>query len=1356
MVCKAVVETSRAAGKTQALQLGLKEEDLATGEARVCNTCWCKTLKKKHSAVCPVPTCTSNKVRSRGKLRHLPKKWGDLTKEARDTVMADLGLPEKTKHVCAACFTRITRRISQLECEPGTSKGKKEEEVNWAEDAIEKAKGSLRQYGTNWTKMAEAVRDKTEDQCKKFFYNQRKRLQLDKVVQEYKRANRPGGDDKPSLTSDEESGSSTSSGEEDANNLPMEVDPAEDKGKELKPPAVPPPQEQRAEGEVKKAEDYNSADTMSADETGEVVGGPTKKPAKGMKTVEGLVEAVIKNSLPVQGATTSVASVAVTTATQSLNTLLRDAGPSPRDLKNYVRDTVRDGPHAPPAQRPKEVGGVPVARPEQELQPGAGIALGQVRPSSDGVIDFSMTRPERSSPAPASGGVPLEHGGGYHSAYNKLPREPMPESAGKEPPAAHGGQKPKTSHKDILMMSMNDPAVFFRPDSKSPAPGPYTDPRSSVHSPGPHMVIRGDPRNGIPSLSIPPKPPLHPTNKPGSATPSHPPSLTVTPSRPGGSLMEGTPKVRPPHGAPAQASPRYDPAHHTAPGGSIIKGQPVYRPQDAAPRRQHPTHAQDSRASSHPSMEVYKAQQARGSPYPSPYPPSRPASHEQPGLPRSSRSIIEGDYSIAQSMQKHPRDPPSSGFPRTIDPHRRDPVPAVDPRLDPRADPRGFYPAGHRFGAPVVGRGDPRAEVRGDPRAELPGARGDPRAEIPRARGDPRDQRELVRNPMTHELTDAMGRPVDPRVVDPRAGDPRSVPMLDPRVPRGAPQLYPGYPDPRAVPRPRSPPRQSHPQTSAASPSGSILTGQPKHPREANPYPRHPEVSITKSLPGGARPEGYAPNLDDLARLAETQQRLPSHPSAREGPGRPPQGAMMDGRGHFERPKNQEAHGPPRGGPSRDGTQQRIIEQAHRDQTINKQQEMISRISQMSEQDQKAYLESLKNSSRNQPDHMSAANLIDLIITHQINRNTVVPGLPPGHPAAGPPGSQNPRRSPQAPDGKESPNKMPSASPSVKNLPEGLEVSGPSGSGVRTSPGTMGEHIENMISKEVGRGGTGSPYPGTSSAEHEHWKRRGYPQEGYRPPSQPRPPSNSHAGLSTDERVIQRVVQNASPASSAGRPDKPPSRSMHEAISPPTSVPYPPHTMYPGQAPIEPAMAKFFASARRKEEAERAAVSRSGAGVSHFDDYVKYKITEVMKNEKSGSGGAGPSEQKPPSSHAHSMGPPHKRPLESEARGSPSEHPPGPESPNKRYKRDEASASNDMPDSPESGDMVIDESARPDSAHSQKTNSPAPAPPAETGHYPPGFRGAPAQPPRSSPAPTGARPPPQPSQARYEPLSDDD
>jgi len=196
-----------------------------------------------------------------------------------------------------------------------------------------------------------------------------------------------------------------------------------------------------------------------------------------------------------------------------------------------------------------------------------------------------------------------------------------------------------------------------------------------------------------------------------------------------------------------------------------------------------------------------------------------------------------------------------------------------------------------------------------------------------------------------------------------------------------------------------------------------------------------------------------------------------------------------------------------------------------------------------------------------------------------------------------------------------------------------------------------------------------------------------------------------------------------------------------------------------GQTPIEPTVAKFLAAKRRDLAESAAAVSRAGTGVAEFDNYVKYKITEVMKNEK-GAGGAGPSEAKPPTSH-NSMGPPHKRPLESEARGSPSDHAPAPESPNKRYKRDEGQqgAANDMPDSPESGDMVIDESARPDSAHSHKTNSPAPQLPTDPQHYPPGYRGPGGAPPRSSPAPSGTRPPPQPSGAalaRYEPLSDDD
>merc|ERR1712218_48653 len=112
----------------------------------------------------------------------------------------------------------------------------------------------------------------------------------------------------------------------------------------------------------------------------------------------------------------------------------------------------------------------------------------------------------------------------------------------------------------------------------------------------------------------------------------------------------------------------------------------------------------------------------------------------------------------------------------------------------------------------------------------------------------------------------------------------------------------------------------------------------------------------------------------------------------------------------------------------------------------------------------------------------------------------------------------------------------------------------------------MGEHIENMINKEVSRStpSTSSGYPGPGTSQ----------DPGYS--TQQRPPSNSHPGLSTDERQIHRV---AGPGPGQDRPDKPPSRSgsAHEAISPPVPV-----SFYQGQP--DPAMARYFAAARRKEQ----------------------------------------------------------------------------------------------------------------------------------------------------------------------------
>jgi len=1362
VVCKAVVESSRPVQKVHAAQLGLREEELAAGDARVCTNCWCKTLKKKHAAVCPVAACV--KGRNRGKLRSLPPKWNDLDKQNKDTIINELQLPEGTKKVCTACFTRITRRISQIEGNgiidvvPSSSstikkEAKEAEAASWTEEEVEKVRVSLRQNGTNWVKMSTALNSsRTEEQCKKFFYNQRKRLQFDKVVLEYKRANIPEGSDKPSLTSDEESGSSTSSCEEDPSHS-MEVDGQPDtKEMDLKPPVVPPaPSENKQEGQTdKKVDDvgYDSSATMSADETGELqqpvkagrpAGPPANLPAAGISkpaTMNDLLENIITHTLHT---TTAPPPAVVTTApvrsetlVPNLNNILEAAGPV--NHRNFVRNALSQETTTASTSGPLPVS---VSRPDREVRPVIPPqAAAPVLPAlEDGVLNLTVARSSpRSSPAPSISGHPDPSGYPAHYTTARRP-EPVPETLGKEPPPAHGGNKAKTTHMEMMKQ---DPTSFlqaFRPDNKSPAPGAFSD--RSVHSPGP---IRQDPRKDIPKTH---PPPLHP-NKSGLG--AHP-SLQITSRTGTGSLMQGTPKAPP--GAPPQHSPRYaeQASHHTMKDGglkgSIMTGNPVY----SRGGRLHPAPLpQDSGRSSHPDL------QSR-SPYP-PYQQQSPRptpSHVPRGQAPSSRSVVEEAYATAQTLpRKDPREPSSANsYPRPVDPRGppREVSHTVDPRMDPAArfsqDPRSLY-TNPRFPSSFSG-----GPMRGDPRDQIPTstARGDPRGDIP-PRGEPssRAEQNVYRDPRMQT--------VDPR--DPRQ-DPR-VPIIDPRRPGAS---YPGY-DPRMPHHPgHEPPRTlgpSHhlPSKSSNTRVGSIPQGVPnsKVRPDADYHRPNQEVTITKQDSLYA----LAAVADDQPRLYDgrDQQRPPLRQEPSRGGPSGSAGPMVDPRvsqpSLFDR--NKVDLGPPRA-PSRE-----------RRPAVDPQEILAGRLNQMTEAERQVYIEQIHRMNPDRHQNMNAKQLIEHIVTKTMNKPQV--GTAPVNQA---------RHSPlTVADGKDSPSKPPSRSPSVKSLTErdGLDGGASGSGGVRTSPVTMGvtmgEHLENMINKEVNRTSTTSPYqagPSSSENHEQHWKRRGYSQEqtNYsqgRPPSQPRPPSNnSHPQLGTDERQILRVAQNTSP-----RPDKPPSRSMHEAISPPTSDPGRSHPgYYPGQ-PQDPAMSRYLAARRkdedqRAEQAARVAASKGvgGPGVT-VDDYVKYKITEVMKNEKGG--GAGPSDLSgcKPSHSGVSMGPPHKRPLEVEARNSPHDHPGGanPESPRKRYKQDDgAGGSNDMPDSPESGDMVIDETARPDSAHSHKTNSPAPN--ADPSHYPPGYRGGPGHPPRSSPAPyPGTRPPPQTSTRppTYEPLSEED
>ena len=101
-------------------------------------------------------------------------------------------ISDNTKKCCSACFTRLTRKIAQMtDGSPPVIKTESIEPVNsvaWTEDEIEMLRSCLKSSGRNWAMVSQKLNGaKTTEQCKKFFYNNRKKHQLDKLVTEFKR-----------------------------------------------------------------------------------------------------------------------------------------------------------------------------------------------------------------------------------------------------------------------------------------------------------------------------------------------------------------------------------------------------------------------------------------------------------------------------------------------------------------------------------------------------------------------------------------------------------------------------------------------------------------------------------------------------------------------------------------------------------------------------------------------------------------------------------------------------------------------------------------------------------------------------------------------------------------------------------------------------------------------------------------------------------------------------------------------------------------------------------------------------------------------------------------------------------------
>lgn len=119
-------------------------------------------------------------------------------------------IPPTLTKCCLTCFKRITRKLSpHLQLEPDVG----EDAANrFTEEEVSKMKVLLQEHGSNWKATAESMA-KPLSQVKRFYNNFRELYNLDKIISEYNKM-KFGDEMKPVLTDEEESGSSTSSCDE--------------------------------------------------------------------------------------------------------------------------------------------------------------------------------------------------------------------------------------------------------------------------------------------------------------------------------------------------------------------------------------------------------------------------------------------------------------------------------------------------------------------------------------------------------------------------------------------------------------------------------------------------------------------------------------------------------------------------------------------------------------------------------------------------------------------------------------------------------------------------------------------------------------------------------------------------------------------------------------------------------------------------------------------------------------------------------------------------------------------------------------------------------------------------------------
>ncbi|KAK7073871.1 nuclear receptor corepressor 2, partial [Halocaridina rubra] len=1539
LVCSTQLEhfgQSRPVGPGQAALYGLSEAQLPPNP-RVCTNCRCRHLRRR--AQCPIPTCPTPKWRGK-RLRPLPSRWAELPPEIKDPIIREFQIPADVTKCCSACHNRITRKLGPDAEEPV-------DPSRWSDDDIEALRMVLREVGCHWSKVAERLPNKTEGQCKSFYFNFKKKYKYDDVVAEYRKS-RGKGDGPPTVTDEEESGSSTSSCDESGTVPPplTTQDSASDTTSAPSPgpaihhnnidekresevvesgmkeplPRVPPPA-------VNVKEDYDSSATASADEGQSCVGRDSPPEVQHLpnpnerRPPTSITSNIAKTPPPIGkqdiGPSSNVREIIYNTIEKSLEKPVEEKTPNkimPTAISSVLKPNLiqsRQAPPPPPPPAGQDYRNQRFNDPRAGLPPSDNPIFDPQDGQCEG-LDLTVKKRDRSPPQPPPSHQPHPV---RHQPAQFPPQQshapPRPTLSPREMPTVtvRGGaeltitskEPPPRAHTNTSYSKPHDHWAYADPRNKSPSPF-IPDSRSMSHQSLPPMtnVVAGAPTPLVYTSHVRP-PHSHPSKlKPSMAPPpltsvrsQHAPPQPVSTSaripvkidKQGpphvGSITHGTP-VNPPGpivSVPLPQSGRFDMMKPGIgkEGGSITQGTPMHPDQKRSSSNIYKDGCLVFEPRPGSGVEIIPrpalpSQYDRDQIYRGPRPPissaAPPTTSYQypnytyprpPAFSESSRQIIAHDYHISQQMSirrgpdKEPR----------VSPRARDHSPQHDPR-DPRSiagattvtrivdnsrsiDPRvlDIRPVDHHRSMELQ-RLERNIDPRVDPRfvERMNSASADPRFYAVASSHAPYQSPSQPPSAPVY-IQDRVSRPPSSPASsrDPTPSSPVSEPIPSPHEFRSPGVSTPTPPRAGVIQRhPTSKPPSHLAPPSSNSPRTDVDRYSPRHVAGSDNFQVFVDIAVAQrggsgSYPSDSRrdvrpkhhdtqqPEGLEKQLTDSMKVYRTGERekLDMRPSPIDGRVPPPQ---IDDRRYFDHRQDY-----------------RMIPKKP-EKSVELENEVAQGFAScFKKESEPAPPPPPKTTNRNSSETLTAANLIDAIITHQMNSSGEAATATAGGGGSGP-GDRSLRRngegglqveidkrvrSPANPPPKEKEVVMVDDSPDPRppnplNHKEGLGATlhaVPHHQGLQ--PKSMQAHMDQIIQRayntsdgrsipcrptlEILRadvrppaGSGGPPAVTVSQVPYDQWRseKRSHEKEvkdridsrsPHRPPASVQSSVHhlSTHNLGPDERQIIRIAQPVSP-----RPD-------HKMRTPPVSQAgsFPVESISPPTSSAPPLSDPNHTDSNIQWLSKRQAPYQS----KEVFEYVRCKIAEVMRTPETQDGEKRivddgrhpqsgtpvaqlpPPQQSVPQQNAHyDLDDPAKKRARLETGDRPPSRPRSTGGDAAKERREDAVTRDDVADSPQSGEMVIDESPRDSHPPASKAGdlSVGKGGPKDSGErlsYPPvsagsqyysypGFRGhgAPGVPPGVPPSTTsstsssnssGGRPP-QGYEPHVEPVSDED